>query len=927
MATKGGERLRRAIDVHCRFLRGELGQDARTVLAEHEELREFLEPMLFADETDHGSGDGADFDESDVREPAPRALGDFDLLRELGRGGMGVVYEAEQRSLGRRVALKLLPSHFAVSPRSVARFRREAALAAGLDHPGIARVYALEETDGQFHLALELIDGVPLDRVIAALAAIEPRPRDAAVVGRAVAELHDASSARASSEPLAAEAWRGSYVRAAVDLVRQAGEALEHAHSRGVVHRDVKPGNLLVTPAGVAVLTDFGLAKDLAGVGLTQTGEFAGTYHYAAPEQISGNLRAVDARSDVFSLGVTLYELLALRRPFDADSVAELQRQIEREEPLDVRRLNGQVDRNLAAIVGRALEKQPAQRYLSAGDMAADLARFARGEPVSARPVPAPVRAARWARRHPLAASFVAVLVVSTVAVTGFAVHAAQSARTAADALSRFDRLRVGAVLAGAQRRAAEPMVPGASQARVWDELVEIAERELLPAIAGHEERLAELRAMGQCRPLGVPRQSDRGPHAAAPRLERLQNEARRLTAELASYGSVQAPRLPTAFRRRFQRRLSTLHEEAAALEEAIADSARVDIREPRARFLHDELENQLVSLRAFAAEELPDWRFRRDWVLQTIADVDLHAARWREAAARVAAEPRYRGLRLAPQPGLVPLGPDPDSGLEEFGHRILDEEIPERDADGRLQLSLSHGVVFVLVPGGDRHFKWAKGEVRLAPFLLAKHEMSRAQWARLARGIRGLRLRDGGIFDVRNATQPAKPANAVTWYMCEALLERYGLVLPTEAQWDHALALGEPPPIVDVAAWAAQANVADETYGQARQRERVMPFDDGFVGLAEIDAMAPNRLGVHQMLGNVREFCRDPYIVEPELRDGDGLATTGAWTRGLRGLRGGSWLDSDHHWITGRVEVVPPGAAARNTGLRPVRPVRGETE
>ena len=352
-------RLERALELFLDHV--DSGAENERLLAEHADLRELLEPMLASPQ------EGAPGDETDGA-----AIGDFRIVRELGRGGMGVVYEAWQRSLDRRVALKVLAPALVAEPASVARFRREAAAVARLRHPGIVEIFGFGCDDDRHWFAMELIDGQPLHRCL--------------------------------------DRFRAP--RAAIDLVAQIADALQHAHAAGLVHRDVKPANVLVRPDGAAVLTDFGLASDAALPTLTTDGSFLGTLDYASPEQAQGE--KVDARSDVWSLGVVLYELLTGVRAFSRPTAAATLRSILTDDVADVRQRAPETSADLAAVVAQALQKDPAHRYQGAAALLADLRALQSGAPVSARHPSTRERVVRWARREPWRAATAAVLLVLT---------------------------------------------------------------------------------------------------------------------------------------------------------------------------------------------------------------------------------------------------------------------------------------------------------------------------------------------------------------------------------------------------------------------------------------------------------------------------------------------------------------------------------
>ncbi len=325
--------------------------------------------------------------------PAPEQIGSFRLVRELGRGGMGVVYEAIEAPLERRVALKLLPREFLGSSAACVRFQREAALAARLEHEGICRVYGAGVLDGQPWIALQHIEGQTLGRRIAS----------------ARSEGH--GPLRLPGEPFS-DPWR-----AVAACVARIARALAAAHAQGVLHRDVKPANVMVTEAGAPVLLDFGLAleRDSNASRLTRTGELAGTPAYLAPELIAGEIAHPDALCDVYALGVTLFECLTLAAPFQAPTRAALYRAAVESDAPDVRRKVPDAPRDLAVIVATALRRERGLRYASAESLALDLEAFVEHRPIAARPIGPWGRLVRWARREPRQALLSASLAVAGV--------------------------------------------------------------------------------------------------------------------------------------------------------------------------------------------------------------------------------------------------------------------------------------------------------------------------------------------------------------------------------------------------------------------------------------------------------------------------------------------------------------------------------
>ena len=402
----------------------------------------------------------------------PERLGDYRILRQVGRGGMGVVYEAQQLSLGRHVAIKVLPSHALLDPRQLGRFQREARSAARLHHTNIVPVFGVGEQDGLHYYVMQFIQGLGLDLVLDELRRLRqprgrqalprgdtpdrrsPGSRDVSAVAVARALLsgefrHPASSGALKTAPggpaAGGELGASSSVRAADPSVTvhllgqtegstlnasghcywqsvarvgvQVADALAHAASQGVLHRDIKPSNLLLDNTGNVWVTDFGLAKaDSDGDNLTRTGDVVGTLRYMAPERFSGK---GDLRSDVYSLGLTLYELLALRPAFDEADRNKLVKQVLHDEPLRPSKLNRGVPRDLETIVLKAIARDPAHRYQTPAEMAEDLKRFVEDRPILARRVSEAEKVWRWCRRNPLPASLLAGIVL--VFLAGFA--------------------------------------------------------------------------------------------------------------------------------------------------------------------------------------------------------------------------------------------------------------------------------------------------------------------------------------------------------------------------------------------------------------------------------------------------------------------------------------------------------------------------
>lgn len=335
-----------------------------------------------------------------------RYMGDYELLDEVARGGMGVVFKARQTSLNRVVALKMILAGTFASAEEVKRFQLEAEAAAQLDHPGIVPIYEVGQHEGHHYFSMGFVDGSSLAR-------------------------------RLIEGPLPP--------REAAEIVRQVAEAVQYAHSKGVVHRDLKPGNILIDRQGHPRVTDFGLAKRLeSGSDLTGTGQILGTPSYMPPEQAAGHMSAVGPLSDVYSLGAILFCSLTGRPPFQAANPLDTLLQVQRQEPVSLRSLNEKIPTDLETIALKCLDKSPARRYASAHDLADELQRFLDGQPILGRPVSRLERTWRWCRRNPaiaaLEATVAATLVIATIVSGGYA--RSEHARAISEAKAKAEVIR-----------------------------------------------------------------------------------------------------------------------------------------------------------------------------------------------------------------------------------------------------------------------------------------------------------------------------------------------------------------------------------------------------------------------------------------------------------------------------------------------------
>jgi serine/threonine protein kinase len=441
-------------------------------------------------------GEGSAPKVTEPAEPVPESLGDFRIVRELARGGMGVVYEAVQLSLARRVALKVLPFAATLDSRHLQRFKTEAQAAALLHHTNIVPVYAVGCERGVHFYAMQLIEGQSLAVLIVQLRRQAGLPTaDEAVRGpvgssyvlggpsqpgssvasrqgqpaptRPVLPLPETTSqfhAQLSTQHAGRD---NRFFRTAARLMLQAAQALEHAHEFGIVHRDIKPANLLLDTHGVLWVADFGLAQFHADTGLTRTGDIPGTLRYMSPEQAAGQRTLLDRRTDVYSLGATFYEVLTLEPIFKGRDVQYLLHQVLHTEPRPLRQIDKTIPVELETIILKSVSKNPDDRYRSAGDLAADLQRYLDHQPILARRPSLVERARKWSRRHP------SVVVSGMLLLTVIAVALFVS--------NRREQLRANE---------AEKHLQQARQ--IVDDLLEVSEEELAgnPGMQGTRQRL-----------------------------------------------------------------------------------------------------------------------------------------------------------------------------------------------------------------------------------------------------------------------------------------------------------------------------------------------------------------------------------------------------------------------------------------------------
>jgi serine/threonine protein kinase/formylglycine-generating enzyme required for sulfatase activity len=758
-------------------------------------------------------------------------IGPYRLVRELGRGGQGVVYLANDTRLDRPVALKVLARDLnALAGPAMLRLQREADAIARLDHPGIATIFETGSDERSAWIAMRYVGG----------GSVQQRIAERIAKGQAPPQTR-------------------SELQSIVRLVERSARALDAAHRAGILHRDVKPANLLLAAPEEPVLVDFGLASDADSrtPTITMPGAVFGTLCYLAPERLAG--ATADARADVHGLGAILFELLTHERPYQRATTAGELKAIADETLGDVRARNPAVPRDLAVVVATALARAPDERYQTAAAFADDLARVLAHEPIQARPASAFVHLHRWTQRNPGLAA--ALFVLAFVLTGGLATTTWlwQQSSQALASVHRLADLKLAREL-GQRSTALWPARPEVQPAMLsWQrEFAELVARAPL-----HEHHLAELP------PAGTDRTAD---------WERQQLEE--LRTELAALAQTEVG---------VQQRL---------------DTAKT-IRQ------------------------------------RSIGD---HAGAWQQTIARIAQNPRYHGLSLTPQLGLVPLGPDPSSGLEEFAH-LVSGSLPTRQADGHLQLAGDAAIVLVLIPGGDAvlgaeakapvdgHVANVDGtasdqlgpcySLRLEPFFLSKFEMTQEQWQRHT-GHNPSTYHPGN--ELTAANEPRHPVELISWLDTDRVLRELDLCLPSEAQWEWAYRAGTHtryPSGDDEHSLRGYENLCDVTSRDrgGNQRLRFLDWlDDGFLVHAPVGSFAPNGWGCHDLGGNVKEWCADTWEDYPACapRAGDGLRH-GQFER-YRIVRGGSFSSYSDEPRAAARSGIQKEAAGAECGVRPAR-------
>ena len=821
---------------------------------------------------------------SAVTEPAPLGLASVDVdsthtidrfqtEEELGRGGQGIVYRAYDPRLERDVALKVIEAGPSGGDDLLIRFRREAVVASKLDHPGLVAVYDAGRDGRQSWIAMQLIRGQSLQALI--------KERPIPTTRSAVMEM--------------------------LACLESAARALHAAHEVGVVHRDVKPGNIMVTPNGRPVLLDFGLARDAETdmPTLTATGTVLGTPTYMAPEQLTGASR-LDRRVDVYGLGATLFRALTGRAPFESPTVEALVAAIRTELPPSAIATNAAVSADLDLVLQTALAKDPTRRYSTALTFADDLLAVQEGRTVAARTPTMIDKVRDFTRRRPTAAAAAAGLTLtSVVAIVGaVALWVVEGRRR--HAAARELHAERGKVTAERERTTAE--------------------REKAHALRERNEVLLGIADLARARDIAASAEA-----TAFPFSERLP--------ERTDAWVARAQELID--RRNAHRRvLERLRTRAGFADDGTRTYANDDDQWTDRRFtaLLDELD----------ALEKSAGQFARTATAVRGAFVKIHEAgkdAWPKCIAAMKKNRHYDGLDLVRQDGLVPLHESPVTGLWEFWAAGTGTRPVWDDVDEIWVVGPQTGMVLALLPGGSfmmgadpkerdpkRRDPWASQytapvhEVRLDPFFMAAHEMTQGQWLQVMRTPTSTHRPESETAAILSETVTlAHPVESLSKAQALRALYRLGLTLPTEAQWEYACRAGTSTTFYcgrNAQSLDGYANVLGQEWRERREHEKLGPIDDDYLLHAPVGSFESNAFGLFDMHGNVAEWCRDHYATYDEAtRSGDGRREVR--NAGVALVRGGAFSHPPRDVASARRNRFDANVRTSQNGLRAARPLQ----
>jgi serine/threonine protein kinase/formylglycine-generating enzyme required for sulfatase activity len=800
---------------------------------------------------------------------------------------MGTVYEAVQAHPPRTVALKMM-GESVISPSARRRFEYEAKILARLEHPHIAQVIDA----GTFR------EGDLLD----------PLPESTAQSGERETPYIVMEYVPDALPITRYAASKNLSIRDRLALFLQVCSAVNYAHRKSVIHRDLKPSNILIDGSGRVSLIDFGVARIVGGDApittvATEVSQLIGTLQYMSPEQCGPDPSSLDVRSDVYSLGVVLYELLCHHLPYDVSAAAlfEAVRTVQEAEPRKPSSVNPELCRDLETVLLTALEKDQTRRYQSALDLQSDIDRFLRGDLISARPAGLLKRTWKWACRNPRLSVAISVSLIALLGFLGYQL------------LWFYPSVR-------AQNERALAATNASIEAK--------EEAKILAALA--EERLQQVRRLADSKKLAEL-------HSAAEWLWPAYPEKIPAIRTWLEKADTLLSRLPL-----HRQTLEALSRQPGS--EAGMVSSR-DPGDPAIQWQQRILSELVAGLEGISAENglVQDVRDRLAFAKSIQArSLDEHREAWDRAVNTIADQtisPRYNGLTIKPQVGLIPIGPDRQSGFWEFCH-LQTGTAPERDGEGRIQLTEETGLILILLPGGTfsmgcerpspgrpegspntDKLAWSSEspirEVTLKPFFISKYEMTQAQWERFTG------TNPSGNHDTYGLETPngLHPVEQVSWYDCARVLSRLKLRLPSEAEWEYA-ARGGTTTIWwtgDTRQSTAGSGNFDDISGARRTIGSLNHdtwLDDGWMGHAPVGTYLPNPFGLHDVHGNVYEWCQDSYG-DYELCYDDGTAYE---SFGLTGkiLRSASYFQhSGYSRSSGRASNQPDLCTGR-LGVRP---------